>query len=651
MKIISKKDIFILCVLFILMIVSISLSILGGIERTGYMSNFELQNEEDGVYTYGMRIRYYDSIFGNSDIYGVYISNEQFSFDSTDENSFISVDWERGGSPFGSIESAKEFSSDDKIDVLYTLKFKHSLFIILLMIFYMTYIVLSYIIGNYIAVKNMVNSSTFTNIIVLAGLLFTIGFVFFAPLSRMSWDSINYIANGVSLFNTKSSLISYPGTLFSILTVFPTMFLFGNTQLSHLVYINLIPIILTVVFTYKIIRLFTEKYVSLLLVMFIFLLSQALNFSKRVTTVTDMLGQPYADGWLLMFLIIAGYFILKEKLVYAAILVAIAHFFRSSMAVPLGIFLPILIINASYTGENIYIKKLPNIIKRFYKYILYFIILFLSIFLIQTILNTIFTLNSETTFYSNIVSVDTSIAIKKYIEVLFEVYKSFYDSTFLLSVLSVIAILCIVKSKNNALKRLTILGVLYFLICFAGAYKLWIEIGDYGAKGNNRYFIYAVLFLSIPTYLFLYEYICTNRNVYKKIFLLIFLLIFAYSTSHSIKDLDYSISSITSSDYSTDYPKIEDDKKILMVEFYPQGTLNYIFKNQSWQDGHGKNNSFFYTNDNSDYEYIFSERKFLNNKETIIDDSGLVYNRIWQSSTPSKFTLFERVYDTNYILK
>ena len=151
--------------------------------------------------------------------------------------------------------------------------------------------------------------------------------------------------------------------------------------------------------------------------------------------------------------------------------------------------------------------------------------------------------------------------------------------------------------------------------------------------------------------MFLYEYICTNRNVYKKVFLLIFLLIFAYSTSHSIKDLGYSISSITSSDYSIDYPKIEDDKKILMVEFYPQGTLNYIFKNQSWQDGHAKNNSFFYTNNNSNYEYIFSEGKFLNNKETIIDDSGLVYNQIWQSSTPHKFTLFKRVSDTNYILK
>ncbi|TKZ29160.1 hypothetical protein EZH24_11180, partial [Brachyspira catarrhinii] len=51
----------------------IILQILGGRERVGYLSDFKIIEKSKSNYIYDFRIRYYDKVFRNSDIYGVYL--------------------------------------------------------------------------------------------------------------------------------------------------------------------------------------------------------------------------------------------------------------------------------------------------------------------------------------------------------------------------------------------------------------------------------------------------------------------------------------------------------------------------------------------------------------------------------------------------
>ncbi|MEI0610566.1 hypothetical protein, partial [Brachyspira pilosicoli] len=85
--------------------------------------NYLLTNESISNYSYGFKIKYYDKVFRNSDIYGVYPNIDNI----LSNNTFIrEIKISENGSPFGNLVSTK-FIDFDKIDnINYILKLKYN---------------------------------------------------------------------------------------------------------------------------------------------------------------------------------------------------------------------------------------------------------------------------------------------------------------------------------------------------------------------------------------------------------------------------------------------------------------------------------------------------------------------------------------------
>ena len=107
------------------------------------LKNYLLTNENITNYVYHFRIRYYDKIFRNNDIYGVYV-------DLSNLPDYIkNAEMEEGGSPYGNFISDRKIIEEEKIDnVNYILKVKKSIIIslvgLLLVIIFM-YLLLFFI--------------------------------------------------------------------------------------------------------------------------------------------------------------------------------------------------------------------------------------------------------------------------------------------------------------------------------------------------------------------------------------------------------------------------------------------------------------------------------------------------------------------------
>ena len=91
--------------------------------------NYLLTNENITNYVHQFRIRYYDKIFRNSDIYGVYV-------DLSNLPDYIeNAEMEEGGSPYGNFISDRKTIEEEKIDnIEYTLKVKRNIFYIVITI-------------------------------------------------------------------------------------------------------------------------------------------------------------------------------------------------------------------------------------------------------------------------------------------------------------------------------------------------------------------------------------------------------------------------------------------------------------------------------------------------------------------------------------
>lgn len=113
----------------ILLIFILFLIVLGNISRKGYFSDFNLKSHNEGKYTYAFRINYYNKIFRNNDIYGVYpniqsILNNNKHIKKIDMNDY-------NGTPFGTLVTAKKLNVDEKIDNIdYKLQIKPIFFLI-----------------------------------------------------------------------------------------------------------------------------------------------------------------------------------------------------------------------------------------------------------------------------------------------------------------------------------------------------------------------------------------------------------------------------------------------------------------------------------------------------------------------------------------
>ena len=188
--------------LIITIITLIVLQILGSKNRVGYLTDFELinlyqiDNPDNTIttnYIYGFRIRYYDKVFRNNDIYGVYpdLSN------LPDFVKEIKMDYD--GSPFGIFISDKKIIEEDKIDnINYTLKIKKNiidivifLYLSILILYLTNYLIKYFIINNKIHFTKIDYQNKFYNLIskkyIFCSAIFLI--LLFSLFIRIYWAS------------------------------------------------------------------------------------------------------------------------------------------------------------------------------------------------------------------------------------------------------------------------------------------------------------------------------------------------------------------------------------------------------------------------------------------------------------------------------
>lgn len=134
----KNRNIVCIVLIIIFIIPFLILSILGSKTRIGYMEILDSYITGDtNMFKYNIRIKYYDKIFRNSDIYGVYIDTNN----TINDNSFIKkIDMGKNGSPFGSIVTDRIIN--DKIDnIQYTLKLKKTFIISIAMVYILIFFI------------------------------------------------------------------------------------------------------------------------------------------------------------------------------------------------------------------------------------------------------------------------------------------------------------------------------------------------------------------------------------------------------------------------------------------------------------------------------------------------------------------------------
>ncbi|WP_157151602.1 hypothetical protein [Brachyspira sp. SAP_772] len=135
----NKKTLFICIISMIFTLILLAtFVILGNINRIGYLTNIKhIENN-----TYSFKINYYDKVFRNGDVYGVYLNIDKILKD----NSFIKeIKMGENGSPFGRLITTEPIDTNNKIDnIQYTLKIKNNVylyaFIIYLFLIFLFYI-------------------------------------------------------------------------------------------------------------------------------------------------------------------------------------------------------------------------------------------------------------------------------------------------------------------------------------------------------------------------------------------------------------------------------------------------------------------------------------------------------------------------------
>ena len=201
----KSRNIFYIVYITLIIISAIALfilSILGSKTRIGYMEILDSYITGDtNMFKYNIRIKYYDKIFRNSDIYGVYIDTNN----TINDNSFIKkIDMGKNGSPFGSIVTDRIIN--DKIDnIEYTLKVKKKIITFIIMLYML--ILLIYLIYIFINNKRIVfdNINTYKCKPRILYIIFIMLLAIFVRLfwayqqERLYWDefhSLTYLNKG-----------------------------------------------------------------------------------------------------------------------------------------------------------------------------------------------------------------------------------------------------------------------------------------------------------------------------------------------------------------------------------------------------------------------------------------------------------------------
>ena len=157
-----------------------------------------LTNENITNYIYHFRIRYYDKVFRNNDIYGVYpdLSNLPDYMENAEMGD--------NGSPYGNFISDRKIIEEEKIDnIEYTLEVKNYL---IYSLFYITVLIIIYYIFLYFypnkGLKNLRLSFC-----ILMSLFFLIFFI--SLIIQKGGYQLNVVLNGVDLFADFYNILRY----------------------------------------------------------------------------------------------------------------------------------------------------------------------------------------------------------------------------------------------------------------------------------------------------------------------------------------------------------------------------------------------------------------------------------------------------------
>ena len=192
-KLYNKKTIIIIAVLTILII--ITTSFLGKINRISHLSEFKLISSNNGEYTYSFKIEHNSKIFKNNYIYDIYynLNNLPNYIKSAKIND-----------KFGYLISYKELLYNDKINIEYYLIINFNLFYNIAIIFIIFLLILGfYILKEYWKYKNTLNNydHLFINKIeFIAVLLFCFQYWLYYPGYFQYYDTWRSIVHG--LYNT-----------------------------------------------------------------------------------------------------------------------------------------------------------------------------------------------------------------------------------------------------------------------------------------------------------------------------------------------------------------------------------------------------------------------------------------------------------------
>ena len=163
----------------------------------GRLKNYLLTNENITNYVYHFRIRYYDKVFRNNDIYGVYV-------DLSNLPDYIkNAEMEMGGSPYGNFISDRKTIEEEKIDnIEYTLKVKNYL---IYSLFYITILIIIYYIFLYFYYKGRNNLRlSFCILMSLSVLIF-----FILLMVQKGGYQLNVVLNGWDLFADFYNILRY----------------------------------------------------------------------------------------------------------------------------------------------------------------------------------------------------------------------------------------------------------------------------------------------------------------------------------------------------------------------------------------------------------------------------------------------------------
>ena len=215
----KNKNLFLKIYILFVIIISITLiilQILGSKNRVGYLTDFklnvsktlELNNleninnklDEEGLknfilnnenitnYIYQFRIRYYDKVFRNSDIYGVYLNTNNLP------NYIKEIKFREKGSPYGDLISSKSITEEKIDNIKYTLKIKKNaidIIVFLYSLILIIYLIKYSIINNKIHFTKIDYQNKFYNLInkkyILYSFLFLI--LLFSLFVRIYWAS------------------------------------------------------------------------------------------------------------------------------------------------------------------------------------------------------------------------------------------------------------------------------------------------------------------------------------------------------------------------------------------------------------------------------------------------------------------------------